>query len=103
MSEAIDLLAALGVDPTLLSGGPLAARSRIDGAELGRLRPSDATAAFPAWRDTPARGAASWSACSARNCARPPHQPRARGNPDSFGIWVYHHRHRAARPPWSAR
>ncbi len=61
MSEAIDLLAALGVDPTLLSSGPLAARSPIDGAELGRLCPTDAAAAigraaaaFPAWRDTPA-------------------------------------------------
>jgi aldehyde dehydrogenase (NAD+) len=58
------VLAACGLDAASLTGGTLAVRSPVDGAELARLREhtadeveaviAAAAAAFPAWRDTPA-------------------------------------------------
>ena len=62
-TETADLLASLGVDRAILSGGTLVARSPIDGSELARLHEIDAAgtsaaigraqAAFRAWRDVP--------------------------------------------------
>ena len=81
MNEAAALLASLGADPAALGGGPLVARSPIDGAEFGRLAVCDATAtaaaiaraaaAFPPGATPRPPGAANWSACSVRNCAPP--------------------------------
>ena len=58
------VLAACGLDAASLTGGTLAVRSPVDGAELARLKEHTADAvqavidaaasAFPAWRDTPA-------------------------------------------------
>nr|WP_145552476.1 aldehyde dehydrogenase family protein [Variovorax boronicumulans] len=62
--RSLSLLSALGVDPALLSAGPLAVRSPVDGslvAELAIEGPSEVTAAIGmartaslAWRDVPA-------------------------------------------------
>ena len=59
-----DVLAACGLDAAALTGGTLAVRSPVDGAELARLKEhtadevetviAAAASAFPAWRDTPA-------------------------------------------------
>ena len=38
MDTSSDILRALGLDPAALTGGTLAARSPIDGAELARVR-----------------------------------------------------------------
>ena len=58
------VLAACGLDAASLTGGTLAVRSPVDGAELARLHEHTvdavqavidaAASAFPAWRDTPA-------------------------------------------------
>ena len=63
-AEARDLLGALGVDPSLFSGGALVARTPISGAPIGRVREigaaeaaqaiAGARAAYLAWRDVPA-------------------------------------------------
>ena len=54
-------LKAVGLDPFIVSGGDIVARSPIDGSETARLRSSDAKAAigraseaFLAWRNVPA-------------------------------------------------
>ena len=59
-----DVLTACGLDAAALTGGTLAVRSPVDGAELARLHEhtadeveaviTAAADAFPAWRDTPA-------------------------------------------------
>lgn len=59
-----DILKAAGLTPAELTGGTLAVRSPIDGAEIARIRETDAAempaviaraqAAFKAWRDVPA-------------------------------------------------
>jgi L-aminoadipate-semialdehyde dehydrogenase len=59
-----DILKRAGLDPAELSGGALAVRSPIDGAEIARLRETPlsdmpaviarAKTAFAAWRDVPA-------------------------------------------------
>jgi aldehyde dehydrogenase (NAD+) len=59
-----EVLAACGLDAASLTGGTLAVRSPVDGAELARLKEhtadevqaviAAAAGAFPAWRDTPA-------------------------------------------------
>ena len=64
MSEAADLLAEFGIDRALLLGGPLIARSPIDGVETAGLPDAGAAgaqaaiaraaAAFLPWRDAPA-------------------------------------------------
>ena len=73
--EAASILKELGVDAT---SGELASHSPIDGSEIGRVQVGDAGNARHG-RDAslsssggrfPHRGAASWSGCSARNCAR---------------------------------
>jgi L-aminoadipate-semialdehyde dehydrogenase len=63
-AEARDLLAALGVDASALSGGSLVARTPISGAPIAHLRQTDAAEAaaaiagarqaFHAWREVPA-------------------------------------------------
>jgi aldehyde dehydrogenase (NAD+) len=63
-AEAHAILARLGVDKALYTGGTLVARSPIDGAETGRAREADADAcaaaigradaAFREWRKVPA-------------------------------------------------
>jgi aldehyde dehydrogenase (NAD+) len=63
-AEARDLLGALGVDPSLLSGGSLIARTPISGAPIGEVQETAAHAvaaaiagareAYLAWRDVPA-------------------------------------------------
>jgi aldehyde dehydrogenase (NAD+) len=63
-AEARELLGALGVDPSLLSGGTLVAQTPISGAAIGHLREIGAAeaasaierahAAFLVWRDVPA-------------------------------------------------
>ena len=65
MDTSSDILRALGLDPAALTGGTLAARSPIDGAELAQVRePGVAQAhaaitrarqASLAWRDVPPR------------------------------------------------
>src|SRR5262245_41729536 len=62
--EALDLLKQLGAVPSFDTAGSLIARSPIDGAIIGRLRPASgddvrsaiarAHAAFLAWRAVPA-------------------------------------------------
>ena len=64
MTETAALLADFGIDRAIVSGGPLLARSPIDGAVTARLAMvgaaevratvARAAAAFPVWRDTPA-------------------------------------------------
>jgi aldehyde dehydrogenase (NAD+) len=64
MSDLTAVLARIGADPDVLSGGTLAVTSPIDGSEVARLRetPADALpaiierarAAFEVWRMTPA-------------------------------------------------
>ena len=79
MDTSSDILRALGLDPAALTGGTLAARSPIDGAELARVREHSVAQAHAAitrarqaslaWRDVPRRAVASCCACSARPCA----------------------------------
>ena len=64
MDTSSDILRALGLDPAALTGGTLAARSPIDGAELARVREHSVAQAHAAitrarqaslaWRDVPA-------------------------------------------------
>ena len=80
MDTSSDILRALGLDPAALTGGTLAARSPIDGAELARVREHSVAQAHAAitrarqaslaWRDVRRRRAvASCCACSAKPCA----------------------------------
>ena len=90
-----DILERLGFTPAELSGGSLAVRSPIDGAEIARIRETPAadmaeiieTAhnAFLAWREIPAPRRGELVPCLARNCA-----PRRR-------LWARWLRSRSAR------
>lgn len=75
-----DLFHALGIADAA-TGGTLSVLSPIDGAEIGRVHPTDSAAmpgliaraqeAFRHWREVPAPVGANSSGSSARNCARP--------------------------------
>ncbi len=76
-----DILKACGLTSAELTGGTLAVRSPIDGAEIARVHETSAddmqaviarsVAAFKAWRDVPAPAAVNSFVCWARNCVPP--------------------------------